>query len=623
MHSPRLAAWGDRLCLALLVLTLWVEFVGGIRFGDDWYQVRVTSVWRVAMYTAALVILRHLIVPHPSLRERLSARRRARSAAAWPGERVWLPPRREWLWAGTLFVVATAWALREQLRNITGVADLGDPLFSMWRLATIADRLAHDPLNLFNGSMFYPTPNTLALSDAILLPGLLAAPFLWLGVPVAVVYGAMYIGTFLAAGLAMFLLVRAMTRQFMPALLAGVLFAFYPYRFSSYSHLEKLGTFFMPIAFLLLWRVLQVGRRSEGLALGATLAAQALWSLYLAAFLSVSLAAVTVARWAAGHFTWRERGKSLIAAVAVFGLIGGIYTVPYWRARATVGERARFEVLAYSSSRSDLLTITPRNQLWSPVLTEGENGERHLFPGATAIVLSAAALVPPVSPLAASVAIGLAVSVDGALGLNGSSFAWLYDTLPPFRAFRAPGRFSTVVGLFVCLLAGLGMARWLGPNPGKVRQVAAACVVAFAFFELQVTLNLQAAPTTAPAIYSALPDAGEAVLVDLPIPDRFNALDFQYIYNETFHRRRILNGSSGFIPEDYSDLVEASREFPSARALDILRQRGAQYAVLHADYYSREDYARIVTELDARSGVTLVAARPSPQGAEDRLYRLR
>ena len=208
----------------------------------------MTSPWRLAAYTVVLIAIRHLVVPHPSLRERLTARRRARSSATWPGERLWLPTRREWLGALVLLSVATAWILRDQILAPGGVPDLGDPLFSMWRLSTVAHQLAHDPWRLFDGNMFYPAANTLAYSDALLLPGLLAAPFLWAGVPVALVYNALVVLSFPAAGLAMFFAVRTLTGQFTPAILAALLFAFYPYRFSGYSHLEKLGTFFMPIA---------------------------------------------------------------------------------------------------------------------------------------------------------------------------------------------------------------------------------------------------------------------------------------------------------------------------------------------------------------------------------------
>ena len=63
-------------------------------------------------------------------------------------------------------------------------------------------------------------------------------------------HGILYVTSFFAAGLTMFALARAVTGQFVPALVAGVLFGFYPYRISTYSHLEMQGVFLMPFALL-------------------------------------------------------------------------------------------------------------------------------------------------------------------------------------------------------------------------------------------------------------------------------------------------------------------------------------------------------------------------------------
>jgi hypothetical protein len=623
MVSPRLAALGDRICLAALLILLVVEFTGGIRIGEEPYRFSMTSAWRLALYTVVLVVIRHLAVPHPSLRERLIARRRARSSADWPGERLWLPPRREWLAAAALLTAASAWILREQILLIHGVPDPGDPLFSMWRLSTVAHQLAHDPLRLFDGNMYYPAENTLAYSDAVLLPGFIAAPFLWAGVPVATVYSVMCLLTFPASGLAMFLAVRTLTGRFTPALFAAILFAFYPYRFSGYSHLEKFGVFFMPVAFLLLWRVLQHGRRAEALALGLTMAGQTLWSMYFGAFLAVGLGAVAVTRWAAGHFAWRDRWKSLALAGGVAAIVVLPASVPYWQARQSVGERSRDEVAVFSASREDLITITPRSKLYRTWLPDGENGERHLFPGFSALALGAVALVPPFSPLAGAAGVGLLVSVDGSFGVGGSTFNWLYDLFPPFRAFRSPGRFSSIVGLFICLLAGLGLHRFLGRAPGTGRKAVAAAIIAFAFYELQVELKLEPVRTSAPLIYGALPDEGRAVIVNLPIPSFYNRFDFYYIYYATFHHRPILNGSSGFVPPDYEELALAAERFPDDSSIETFRKRGAEFAVLHGDFYDGTELERAVAALAKRSDVTLVATRPSPEGRIDRLYRLR
>jgi hypothetical protein len=69
----------------------------------------------------------------------------------------------------------------QQVVAFHAVSDLGDPLFSIWRLSWVAHQLPRDPLHLFDANIFFPELRTLAYSDAMLVPALLAAPFIWLG----------------------------------------------------------------------------------------------------------------------------------------------------------------------------------------------------------------------------------------------------------------------------------------------------------------------------------------------------------------------------------------------------------------------------------------------------------
>jgi hypothetical protein len=92
----------------------------------------------------------------------------------------------------------------------------------------------------------------------------------------------------------MFALARAITQDFGAAVIAALVFAFDPFRFSHYSHLELQFTCWMPLALLALFRTLSVARPRDGLATGIFVSLQALSSLYYCAYLSVSLVVVTI-----------------------------------------------------------------------------------------------------------------------------------------------------------------------------------------------------------------------------------------------------------------------------------------------------------------------------------------
>src|SRR5205823_9605554 len=119
----------------------------------------------------------------------------------------------------------------------THMAPHYDTLFSVWRLAWIAHQLPRDPWHLFDANIFYPEPRTLGYSDALLLPALMGAPLIWLGVPAVAVHNLLVMFSFVACGVAMYALVRELTGSAPAAWFAALVFAFQPYRFGHYAQL--------------------------------------------------------------------------------------------------------------------------------------------------------------------------------------------------------------------------------------------------------------------------------------------------------------------------------------------------------------------------------------------------
>jgi hypothetical protein len=623
MIRSRFARIADALFFVFLGLAFVISVTGGYRVGRGWYRMSATDPTHTIVVAISIGVIRHLVVPRPSLRERLTARRLARGSSAASALHLQAPPAREWFIATLLMSAATLVLLNDQVTTLTGVRDRGDPLFSMWRLAWVAHQIVRDPVHLFDANIFHPATNTLAYSDATLLPGLVGAPFLWAGVPVAVLHGLLYLASFVLAGVSMFWLTRTVTGRLGPGLVAGVLFAFYPYRFATYSHLEMQGTFLMPLALLFMLRALETGTRRDGILLGASLALQTLWSLYLGAYLAIGLAIVLFGRWLGGHFRWRDRIRALASGALVATVVLLPYSWPYWAAREAVGDRPRDETHGFSAKPIDFVSSNEASRLYGVFLHRPIVAERQLFPGATIPALAVVALIPPVAPMAAVAGSGVLVAVDAALGLNGVVFRWLYDEVLPFRAFRVPARFGMVIGLFATLLAGIGVARLVHPWPrAPAPQIITTAALALALFELRPTLQLTPTPTSLPGVYGSLP-AGPAVLVDVPLPaeDGESWMDPAYLYYSTFHWKQLINGYSGFTPAWYARLMVASREFPTDDSLAVFRDRGAQYLVLHEEFYPTEKYREIAAALDRRRDLQLIDTQPSAAG-ECRLYRV-
>ena len=223
---PAWARAADAAAIALLFLAAYVAIDGGFVVSPGGFRVSVKSEWRVLLWASILILARHVLVRAPSLPRRIvSGIARANQAAgplsddAADAAQLERQPRQgNRRFVGGLLIVGLFSALTvvmtyPQIRGMgTHVSfNDGDALFSAWRLAWVAHQLPRDPLNLFNANIFHPEPRTLALSDAMIVPALMAAPLLWLGVPQLVAYNLVFLASFALSGAAMFLLVRSLT----------------------------------------------------------------------------------------------------------------------------------------------------------------------------------------------------------------------------------------------------------------------------------------------------------------------------------------------------------------------------------------------------------------------------
>ena len=227
-----------------------------------------------------------------------------------------------------------------QVRHLdTGVSpDIGDPLFSTWRISWVAHQIVRDPLHLFDGNIFHPTRYTLAFSDAALVPALTVVPLIWLGVPQLVAYNLLLLSGFALSGIGMFVLVRSLTGQIGAALVAGFVFAFLPYRYMHYAHLELQMAQWMPLCLWAFHRTLKSGRLRDGILTGLFFALQTLSSIYYGLFFAtfmVPFAGVLLI--AAGRDRAIGAIRPLLAGAALAGVLVAPLALPIYRREAIGG----------------------------------------------------------------------------------------------------------------------------------------------------------------------------------------------------------------------------------------------------------------------------------------------
>ena len=108
------------------------------------------------------------------------------------------------------------------------------------------------------------------------------------------VHNLMLLAGIVLSGAGMFVLARRLTGSTAAGLTAGVVFAFAPYRFEHYMHMELQWTVWTPWAFWALDRMFKEGRRRDGALVGLFIALQFMSSIYYGAFLATLLGVVSV-----------------------------------------------------------------------------------------------------------------------------------------------------------------------------------------------------------------------------------------------------------------------------------------------------------------------------------------
>jgi hypothetical protein len=474
------------------------------------------------------------------------------------------------------------------------VAAHDDPLFSIWRLAWVAHILPAHPSQLFDANIFYPNVRTLAYSDAMLLESAIAAPWLWLNANPVLVYNLLLLGGIVSSGLAMFVLVRHLTRDDDAALVAAVVFTLIPYRVEHFIHLELQWTVWMPLAFLAVHRTIEDGSIRFGLLTGLLLWLQVISSIYYGAFLGMTVAVLAILLMAS---------RPQLAAAAIVPLAAGAivaivltvpYTLPYAQNTVALGARPALEVATFSAALDSYWRAPWQNWLWGWTAFKYSGNELHLFAG---VVATGLALVALVRGPRRDVWIYLALTALAAalsLGSKGSLYEWLHAHVWFFRGFRAPARFSILAFCSLAVLAGFGfqaIKRLADARPAG-RALLVAVLVAIGVECGSAPMGLADVPAGRPPIYQFLRTVEPTVIAELPMVDwDMTAL---FMYGSTFHWQRLINGYSGYAPPDYPDTRERMRTFPDAPSIARLRELGARYVLIHEAYYQRGAFAALM-----------------------------
>jgi hypothetical protein len=286
--------------------------------------------------------------------------------------------------------IVMTWPLAAGLtHDIPG--DFGDPLFTSWVLSWDATHLGR---GWWSANIFAPQPLALAYSEHFLPQALQVLPIYAVTKNPLLCYNLLFLSTFALAGLGMFLLGRELTGSVTAGLIAGLAFAFAPYRIANIPHLQVLSSAWMPFVLFGLHRHFATGRLRPLAGAAAAWLVQNLSCGYYLLFFT-PIAALYIAWELTRRGLWRDGRALMRTGIAIAFVLAATvpFLLPYVELRQLgFSPRSLTETRRFSADVYAYFTADPNLRLWGSIAQAWPRAEGLLFPGLTIAVLAALGL---------------------------------------------------------------------------------------------------------------------------------------------------------------------------------------------------------------------------------------
>lgn len=474
----------------------------------------------------------------------------------------------------------------------------GDPLHISWILAWDAHQIVRDPLHLFDSNAFHPYENSLAFSEHLLVPALLAAPFFYATGNALLAQNVAMVLTLALSAFAMFLLVREAFRREDAGLVAGTVYAFHTYFFHEVARLQLLSVQWWPLALLFLHRLFSRGERKNAFLFAFFFLLQGLSCTYYLVYFALGLLV-----WLPAYlFTSAEpirRFRSLGLPLALVGLVFVVIGRPYGDMLRKFDYQRELvdgvDVIEYLRPREGSIFSSFVSFDFEPSIipqflgfaTLGlallglfgsfgkEEKERRLF-----FRLSLATAL-----LGAVLSLGPTIQLGGR-ELGPGFYGFLYEHLPLFQVLRNPERLSVLVHFGLAILAGVGAGALLSKVPRRwASRLLILLLVVLPLEHFNGGQPFTRLPTgdEVPEVYRWLGTSERTgPVVELP-PYRRSELRLHalYMFYSTYHWRPIVFGRTSFYPPLTGYLAWEMRDFPAPDTLALLHRIGVSRIVVH------------------------------------------
>lgn len=537
----------------------------------------------------------------------------------------------------TMMTVVMTWPLALKMSD-SMIGQVGDNIYFVWMIGWMQKALFELHTNPFNvWFLNYPEGWNMAYTEITPLQLLLAIPFSLKWGPIFA-YNAALICTFILSGLTMFLWVRHLTENNGAALVAGMAFAFLPYRFAHFliGHLNLSGTQWLPLYFWGLWDVLNSGRGGKlnwkpavlgGVGLGLV-ALTSQYYLFMGLIVSGSMVILYLLFMDRGQFRnarfWQH--AALMGLTALPLVVMALAPFITLLGQGGLPDRNMGITRMYSASPTDFLLPSTDHFLWGAWIGTHFNREMWvegtLYLGTVTSLLGLIATLKrkeiPQKKLVGWLFWGGVLAIILAMGIDlhwmGESveiktpaflLGWLkretipvvlpgyflFKYFPFFAKLRALMRFGIFALTFMCACSGLGMA-WLMERVKPRLQtwlVVFVCGLIFLDFYPGPYREFSQVKPRAVDLWLAN-QPGEGPIVQFPFSQ---SEDQEQTYYTLFHGKPFVGGFfNAFPPPQYSRIRPLLINFPDPQSVDLVRGFGVAYILVDSDEYKDTDLLR-------------------------------
>jgi len=172
--------------------------------------------------------------------------------------------------------------------------------------------------------------------------------------------------------------------------------------------------------------------------------------------------------------------------------------------------------------------------------------------------------------------------------LQSGPYAWLMAIVPGFNGVRVPARFTLIAVLCLSIATALCLARL------RARPMLSAIVLVIALLETWPKPIAQ--PQLPPLIDRRVLTPQATAVLELPTS---GFQEFGALYRAMFHRRPIVNGTSGYTPVSYFDLMICmeARDKDHAACLTPVRRVGSIDVVIDRQHDADGSTERLIAQL--------------------------